>query len=239
MTWRWYEAVAVLLVGYLLIGQLLIGSFVLRALGETTVPSGGADGPQIAAGIAADLAWIIAMVVWLVRRHPGWREELGVPLADLRRELGAGVVAGLVLYPAVVFGAGLVIAVLFRAFFGNDISAPEQLASHLSPLAKVGSVIFAVVLAPIAEETFFRGALFRSIRDRNGFWLGAIVSSALFGLSHYVPSPWQDALLLQTVMVFTGFGLAWIYERRGSLVTNIVAHATFNVIGILLILTAR
>jgi membrane protease YdiL (CAAX protease family) len=61
----------------------------------------------------------------------------------------------------------------------------------------------------------------------------------LFGLAHYVPSPWRDAVLLQTIMVFTGIGLAWIYERRGNVVANIAAHMTFNTIGIVLILAVH
>jgi membrane protease YdiL (CAAX protease family) len=40
-------------------------------------------------------------------------------------------------------------------------------------------------------------------------------------------------------MTFTGVSLAWIYERRGNLVSNIAAHMTFNAIGMFLILTSR
>jgi uncharacterized protein len=100
-------------------------------------------------------------------------------------------------------------------------------------------VVLAVGIAPIAEELFFRGVLFRSVRDRRGFASGAGVSAALFGLVHYVPSPWKDALLLQSIMVFTGFALAWIYERRGSIAANMAAHMTFNAIGITLIFLVR
>ena len=37
-------------------------------------------------------------------------------------------------------------------------------------------------------------------------------------------------------MVFTGIGLAWIYERRGSLVAPMAAHVAFNVVGLVVIL---
>jgi membrane protease YdiL (CAAX protease family) len=39
--------------------------------------------------------------------------------------------------------------------------------------------------------------------------------------------------------VFTGFALAWIYERRASIAANMVAHMTFNAIGITLIFLVR
>jgi membrane protease YdiL (CAAX protease family) len=46
-------------------------------------------------------------------------------------------------------------------------------------------------------------------------------------------------MLLQSIMVFTGIALAWIYERRANLVANIAAHMAFNAIGVLLIFAAR
>jgi membrane protease YdiL (CAAX protease family) len=37
-------------------------------------------------------------------------------------------------------------------------------------------------------------------------------------------------------MVGTGLGLAWVYERRGTIVASIAAHIAFNVIGVVAIL---
>jgi membrane protease YdiL (CAAX protease family) len=62
------------------------------------------------------------------------------------------------------------------------------------------------------------------------------VSALLFGLVHFVPAPWQDFVLLQSIMVFTGLALAWVYERRGTIVASIAAHMVFNIIGITFIL---
>jgi len=41
------------------------------------------------------------------------------------------------------------------------------------------------------------------------------------------------------VMVATGFALAWIYRRRGNLLAPIVAHTTFNAIGLTLLYSLR
>ncbi|MGZ8594023.1 MAG: CPBP family intramembrane glutamic endopeptidase, partial [Actinomycetota bacterium] len=172
--------------------------------------------------------------------HPGWLRTLWIPPVGARfRALATGYGLGIVLYIVVALIVGAVLTLLFRAVFGEDVTAPEQLSSNLSALGKVGAAILAIVVAPITEEFFFRGMLFRSVRDRWGFWAGALSSSLLFGLAHYVASPWRDALLLQAVMVFTGFGLCWIYERRGTIVANIGAHMAFNTIGLLLILSVR
>jgi hypothetical protein len=88
-------------------------------------------------------------------------------------------------------------------------------------------------------ELFFRGILFLSLRDRYGFGVGGWASGVAFGLVHYIPGPFLDSLLLMSIMVFTGFALAYLYERRGNIVAPMVAHATFNTIGLVAIWAFR
>ena len=94
--------------------------------------------------------------------------------------------------------------------------------------AALMTAFLALVLAPITEELFYRGIFYRSLRDRHGVLVGAVVSALLFGASHVVDAPWRDVVFLQTLMVFTGAGLALIYERRANLVADIAAHTAFN-----------
>jgi len=231
--WSIWEAVLIGLVTNLVVAQTAVGVIAFLALGVTT-----SDDPKtIYVGLIVDLAWFGGMIGWLMLRHPRWREQLGVHLdREGLRNGGYGFVAGLILYPVIAFVVGLPLTILFSALSGEDATTPDQLPPHLTGAAVVASVILAVLIAPVVEETYFRGILFRSIRDRHGFWPGALISGVLFGLVHWVPSPWQDAVLLQTIMVFTGIALAWIYERRGSLLANVAAHMAFNAVGIVLIL---
>lgn len=237
-TWTWWEAVLLYIVGDLLLAQALVGGLIFVAFGVEEVSSGGADLPTIVASLGADVTFVALMVVYLNARHPGWRRIVGFPSrAPILREIRWGAIAGLILYPAVLLIGNVVLAPLFRDAFGQEVKAPEQLSSGLSVTGKVLAAVLAIGVAPVAEELFFRGLLFRSLRDRYGFWAGALASSLLFGLVHYVPSPWHDALLLESVMVFSGLGFAWIYERRGNLVAGMAAHTIFNAIGIVLIFT--
>ncbi len=128
------------------------------------------------------------------------------------------------------------IELIFREAVGHKVVVPEQVAPGLSHLAAGALVLLAAVIAPISEEFFFRGVLFRTVRDRHGFWTAALASAIPFGLVHYVPSPAIDALVLQLTMVFTGIGLAWVYERRGTIVASMAAHMAFNVVGLVVIL---
>jgi membrane protease YdiL (CAAX protease family) len=118
---------------------------------------------------------------------------------------------------------------------GETVTVPDQLSPGLSTRARVLAGIFAIVIAPVVEELFFRGILFRSLRYR-GFWPAALVSSVVFGSVHYVGGPAANALFLMIATACTGLGLAAIYEWRG-LATSIGAHVTFNAIGVVVIFT--
>ena len=116
---------------------------------------------------------------------------------------------------------------------------PEQVTSDLHGFQLV---VFALVRGASSrrstEEFLFRGVLFRSIRDRYGFWPGAIiVRRCCSGSIHYVPAPWPDALALQITMVVTGLGLAWVYEWRKTLLPPVVGHAAFNLIAVVVIVS--
>lgn len=228
-TWKAWEAIAVY------VGSFLVGGFaalpVIQAMGDD-------DFGAIVSTVVAALVILGLLVFWLRRLHPGWVDVLGVP----RRwgpDVRAGIVFGIGLYPVVVFVVGLLLVVLLRFVSGESVTAPEQVSEDLPPLGVATVVVYAAVIAPIGEELFFRGILFRSIRDRHGFWLGALGSSVAFGLIHYIPGPALDSVLLMSVMVFTGLGLSYIYERRGAILAPMAAHVTFNVIGLILIYTVR
>jgi len=196
--------------------------------------------PQIVATVAADVAFLGAMLVWLTWRTRDWRSRVGITFgAKGLRDASVGFGLGALLYLVI----GVVVAVpllwLFRRVFGADVTPPDQIPGGLSINAKILTAFLALVLAPITEELFYRGIFYRSLRDRHGVVVGAVVSGLLFGASHVVDAPWRDVVFLQTLMVFTGVGLALIYERRANLVADIAAHVAFNVIGIVIIFTSR
>jgi hypothetical protein len=248
--WRWWEAVGLFLVANILIGQFLVGGVVYVLLGGAPTTDGGstelkllgavlaagADLPQLAAAAVGAVVGTGLSVLYLNHRYPGWPPTLGRPRkGGIVREIGVGTVYGPFLYVAVILFSGLVVLVL-DALVGRSVTPPPQLdAEGLSGSGWAIAAIYAVVVAPTVEEFFFRGLIFRSIRDRHGFWVGAPISAVLFGSVHYVGGTGAEAVVLPIVMTLTGLGLAWIYERRGSLAAPVGAHMAFNVIGLALI----
>jgi membrane protease YdiL (CAAX protease family) len=220
----------VFFLGFVLAGIVMIPIFLVFGQGDAVTVGASVVGEAVPGAL---------LVLWLRSYHPGWQGAIGFPPRQaLPREILYGVVAGLMLYAVVAFVVGGILTALFEQASGEPAETPEQLPT-VHGLAIVSAVALALVAAPIVEELFFRGCLFRSLRDRRGFAPAALSSASLFGLVHYIPGPWQDTLLLITIMVATGVGLAWIYERRGNIVAAMAAHATFNVIGLILILSGR
>jgi membrane protease YdiL (CAAX protease family) len=234
--WSFGRALIVGVVTNLLLAQVLVAAFALVAFGVTT-----ADDPAtVYVGVIGDVAWLAFVLIWLTRWHPDWRDRVGI-ITGRRglRDAVFGFGGGLLLYPIIALVIAVPLTYLFQALSGSEATTPDQLPQHLNTAQTIASAILAVLIAPVVEELYFRGILFRSLRDRHGFWVGAVVSGLIFGLVHFVPAPWQDAALLQSIMVFTGIALAWIYERRGNLVANVAAHMAFNTVGIILIIAAR
>jgi len=229
VTWTWWEAVGVYLGAFVVSGFVTLPIF--RLIDDE-------DLATIVGSLAAALVILGLVLLWLSRAHPGWTDAMGFP-ERWGPDVRAGTVFGIGLYPVIVLGFGLVLTLVFQLLSGETVQAPEQVPQDLSPLGVVATLVYGVLVAPVAEELFFRGVLFRAVRDRRGFWAGAVASGLAFGLIHYIPGPAVDALLLMTVMVFTGIGFAYIYERRGTIVAPIAAHMTFNVIGLTLIYAIR
>ena len=234
-TWTVLHSIGIFLLGNVVIGQLLIGSIVLFLFGAAVVPSGGATTPVLVASLFADVAMVGTILGWLVLRREAVVALLGVPARGRWiREIGVGIGVGVLLYVVVGFVVGGSVLWFLQQVFHQGIAIPSQLSADLSPAARVLAAILAIAIAPPAEELFFRGVLFKGLRDRRGFGLAAVVSAVVFGSVHWT-GEWHGALALVLSMMVTGLGLALLYERRKNLVTNIAAHCTFNIVGIVLL----
>jgi membrane protease YdiL (CAAX protease family) len=97
----------------------------------------------------------------------------------------------------------------------------ELLVNDPSVMSRGLIAAFAVGLAPLVEETLFRGLLFPTVRDlgwpRAALWGQAV----LFGAIH------ANAAAFLPLTLF-GATLAWLYVRTGNLLAPIAAHAVFN-----------
>ena len=124
----------------------------------------------------------------------------------------------------------LALVVVYTVTYAHDIFVnPEQqaLLDHFpkTPAGVALLTLLAVVMAPLFEELFFRGFLFRGLARSWGWPLAAVVSGAIFGAVH-------QQLTVFIPLFALGFVLAWTYKRTGSLWTPIALHAVFNGISV-------
>ncbi len=95
-----------------------------------------------------------------------------------------------------------------------------------------------LILAPIAEEIFFRGFVYSSMRRKMGPFLGGYLSAIIFSLAH-VTMPLEDLfgniVSLNFGLPLGPFLLGWfnahVYERSGSLWVVIILHSALNLTG--------
>ncbi|MFM7719390.1 MAG: lysostaphin resistance A-like protein [Actinomycetota bacterium] len=229
-TWGAVEALWVYLTGLLTTAMLVTAVLLLVPPSPTA---------NIAASMAVALLQVGLLLAWLRWRHPGALAAIGLRAPGRLRAFRAGVGFGLLLYPATILLAGTALQAILVAITGKDVQPPQQVPSDLTTAGAVLVTVYAVLIAPLAEEFFFRGILATPLVARFGLWRGAFLSSLAFASVHYARGPWADSVLLMGVMIPVGMGLVWIRSRRGSLYASIGAHVVFNVIGLTLIAVYR
>lgn len=79
-----------------------------------------------------------------------------------------------------------------------------------------------VLLAPFFEELIFRGILYTTLRIKFSFPLSMVASGLIFALAH------GYGLIAFLTVFWSGLLWGWAYERTGSVIPGMVAHAVNN-----------
>jgi hypothetical protein len=168
---------------------------------------------------------LIGIAAWLsIRRYRlGWG-ALGLRPFDRRLwwlpvVAAAGALVGIITYGAILQA------------LGADAASPRQ--EDLEPIFESRTILpltglAVLVMAPLAEEIFFRGFVFAGLIRPFGVTGAMVVSGVLFGIFHIT-----SVETLGVVLPFSLIGalFAWLYYRSGSLWPSMGAHFLFNVVG--------
>lgn len=217
------------------LGQLVVGILAGGLLAGTGVAEVGAVDPVLLLGaaVAGQVGGLAAAVALLRARRAPLAAVVG-PVRPLARRLGTGLGLGV----ATMLGSSLLVAVLVR-LSGSD-AVPEQLILDEALAGGVRTalaLVAAVLLAPVAEELLFRGLLYRALRRRRGVLGAIVVSSVAFAVVHLDVAATQPLALVGLTLVGVVMGLA--YERTGSLLVPVAAHAAYNGTALALALAAE
>lgn len=232
-------ALSVAVVGAILVLRAAQSGLDLGAIGQLNSQDItrliGADGMVILL-LLQNLVFIgVAVVrVRVLRREP--LSVLGFSAPQPFRLVFLGVGLGLL--------ALLLNGIVGVLFVSAGIRQNQAALYPLFPGDYAGQALFfigAVVLAPIGEEVLFRGYLFGSLRrlagdSRTGIAVAYGVSALIFALSHSLAAT-EGLIGLLVPSFLIGLVFAWGFDRSGSLIPAIVAHAINNGIAFAALLT--
>jgi membrane protease YdiL (CAAX protease family) len=205
--------------------MVLRGAPTARAAVDSVIAALQADNEFSAARLALGLIFYLAALVALLliagwRGGRNWRALVAwrPPTWPVRDKVLWGIAALGLIY-------GLASSAALGYFYPKSNSWLLLPRDHL---AAALLFIVAVVMAPVAEETYFRGWIFTSLRHKWGHWPAVLISALLFALAHY------ESTHLYALAVFPlGLILAALRARTGSARTSMVFHAANNLIAFL------
>lgn len=163
-------------------------------------------------------------------RQQGWaRVALGLRSDEKKRWLRLGIGQGSLIC-LVVMITSLVLYLLFP----YEV-AEQEIVGYLSTAGNKWELFLTLAItsffAPVSEEMYFRGFLYPALSKKLGRMPALILANIVFGILH---------LDLPRFLIITigGIWLTRLYEKTGSLLTSITAHATWNASMILLLYLA-
>jgi membrane protease YdiL (CAAX protease family) len=214
--WRPWTSVLALITGFL---GALFGATVLGVIGAMTGSSFAkpAGWVNLSATIVQDVSLVAAALVFARAWSTPLPRHFGLRPTRFWPALG---------WATLAWGAFYLFTAVFVAALGLHPSE-EDLTKELGVEGTSGIVAIAAlvtVVAPMAEEFFFRGYFFTALRNWRGVWPAALITGAVFGAIHAGGS---DVAYLAPLGFF-GVLLCLLYVRTGSLWPCITLHCANN-----------
>lgn len=182
--------------------------------------------------VAAAGAFALGMRVVVGRMGQAGQDwkEIGFKTRGVGRDVVLGLAGFLSSMPLVT--AAAVISYLLSITLFRRFPTPEQpFGGIISEGSAIGTILVflaASVVAPIVEETFFRGVLYTAFRGKTGVWRSVFLSSAIFAAIHPLPGGFPIIFAFACV-------LALLREKSGSLLPGMVCHSVYNTVGLVLV----
>jgi len=195
----------------------------------------------------------------------GWPVFRGVPWRQVREDIGWTSGRWPILEPLFgpagyamtlpMLGIGILMMTVFMGF--KNALSPINQDNYFGPVEQpshpvmedlltgnwlriVQVIVIAAIVAPIVEETMFRGVLYRHLREATARWgvtASVVVSGLLVSFVFAVIHP-QGWIAVPALMALA-FGFTLLREWRGTLIPSMVAHGINNgMLTVVLILAA-
>ena len=208
------------LIGEVLMPQLLQGPL-LALLGGLSLPGALEQGLQVLLLYLLLMSTPLAILAALLSGRGaaptgGWLQWHWRPAATA---LGRAAVTVVVVLPLVALSGWLIEHLWPQAGGSNPLL--DLVLTNPDPRALACFALTATVLAPMFEETLFRGVLLPSLARRLGPLPAVLASAAVFALAHLSLTELVPLLVL-------GVGLGWLRWRSGRLAASVLMHSLWN-----------
>ena len=224
--WPIWTAPAAVLTG-LLVG--VFGSVLVAGIGAAAGSSKNSPAVNLISDFVFDVGFVLTALYFASVRRRARPADFGYRRIAVMLGIGAVLAGGIGYY---------VVTAIYQALVhlhGTD-KLPQSLGVGSSTAALVGAAVFVCVVAPIAEEFFFRGFIFGGLRRMHvviggqdiGTWLAAAITGLLFGLAHTGSASAQYLIPLG----FLGFVLCLVRWWTRSLYPCMALHSVNNALAL-------
>jgi membrane protease YdiL (CAAX protease family) len=214
--WPWWFAFAAFGLGFS--GTLVVGGLIAAILGVD--PNDASPAYVVIATCAQAVVFGASAVVFagFVRKPRPWHFGLRPT------SLGRGVK-----WAAIGIAAFYLVSGTYAYLVSPDAhqKVTEELGADTGAFGLIVAGLMVMLVAPVAEEFFFRGFFFRALRSKFSLVWAAVIDGFVFGIIHYSGDGLDGLLILPPLMVL-GFLLCVAYEKSGSLFTAIGMHVFNN-----------
>jgi hypothetical protein len=225
--WKWLDVILVTAGAVLL---LLAGSMLVR-WGGSRLEAAGTPLSKANLGLISAVLETFSLLaslyfLGLLRNRKPWSALGFIRPSPVWATIG--LLIGLLVIPLAA-----VVTLLIQLILGLPNENPQLeylLPGEFSWGGLIAGLLLIGVLVPIAEEAYFRGLLYQTMRNRWRMSVSLIASSAIFGIVH-------GDIAIAGMAFILGLILGWVFERSQSLWTAIIIHAINNGVKIIAIYT--
>ena len=161
-------------------------------------------------------------IYFVVKKYKLGLKDIGFKFKNFPVIFFAGFVGGIVI---VFLGAyaGRLVEFIMRKPIPN-INPVGQLASMAETFQELKiPLVLGAVIAPVMEEVFYRGFVYNLLKRYTGIVAAVLISALFFALMHF-------HLMVMFPLLIMGIGLAFLYEKTGSIFAPMIAHFLINML---------
>ena len=228
ISWSWAHFLLFLLfsAGVFLIGQIALGVYLISYL-HISVKQIEAN-PAIVAPYAvamqvvlfAFMLLFLYVTIGLLRDAPFWR-SVGWKKFEARRTSQRARV-----WRYLLAGAGLSVVVNLSTFFVHPKGELPIEMMFKDRSSMILLMLLAVLVAPLVEETVFRGYLYPLLARSFGVPAGVLLTGVLFGLLHGAQLGWTWSLV--AILSLVGVIFTHVRARTGTFLSSFLLHLGYN-----------